>query len=203
MLRGVPFAGPLTARVSAFADISLCVPQPGYRGCEEGGWRVRVDGGSQDQGLFRWSDGPIRILGVWFGPDLRLERNWSEVQAKVTAQVGIWLSRRLSLKSRRRAPCMSSPWSFTDWLYFLCIRHVGWRFNDPSPDCSWEVQGRWFVDRPASNVRAMGSGYAWSGEPLACWKTCILGPILDGGRSVKGESDFSSLQVRPKGWRST
>ena len=38
-------------------------------------------------GTFRWSDGPVRILGVWFGPDLQLERNWSEVQAMVNAQV--------------------------------------------------------------------------------------------------------------------
>ena len=54
-------------------------------------------------GPFRWSDGPVRIFGVWFGPDLKLERNWSEVQAKVNAQVGIWLSRRLSLKGRAEA----------------------------------------------------------------------------------------------------
>ena len=52
---------------------------------------------------FRWSDGPVCILGVWFGPDLQLERNWSEVHAKVNAQVGIWLSRRLSLKGRAEA----------------------------------------------------------------------------------------------------
>ena len=25
-----------------------------------------------------------------------------------------------------------------------------------------------------------GCGYAWSGQPLACWNTRILGPILDG-----------------------
>ena len=37
-LRGVPFASPLTARVSAFADdISVCIPPSGYKGCEEGG----------------------------------------------------------------------------------------------------------------------------------------------------------------------
>ena len=54
-------------------------------------------------GPFRWSDGPVRILGVCFGPDLQLERNWSEVQAKVNAQVRIWLSRRLSLKGRAKA----------------------------------------------------------------------------------------------------
>ena len=52
---------------------------------------------------FRWSDGPVRILGVWFGPDLQLERNWSEVQAKLDAQVGTWLPRRLSLKGRAEA----------------------------------------------------------------------------------------------------
>ena len=43
---------------------------------------------------FCWSDGHIRILGVWFEPDLELERNWSDVQAKVNAQVGTWFSRR-------------------------------------------------------------------------------------------------------------
>ena len=62
-------------------------------------------------GSFYRSDGPVRILGMWFGPDLQLEQNWSEVQAKVNAQVGIWLSRRLSLKGRgRHAPigCNSS-----------------------------------------------------------------------------------------------
>ena len=49
---------------------------------------------------FRWSDEPISIHGVWFGPDLQLERNWSEVRAKVDAQVGTWLPKRLSLKGR-------------------------------------------------------------------------------------------------------
>ena len=42
----------------------------------------------------------VRILEVWFGPGLQLDRNWSEVQAKVDAQVGTWLRRRLSLKGR-------------------------------------------------------------------------------------------------------
>ena len=46
---------------------------------------------------------PSASSGVWFGPDLQLERNWSEVHAKVNAQVGIWLSRRLSLKGRAEA----------------------------------------------------------------------------------------------------
>ena len=40
-------------------------------------------------GPFHWGDGPVRILGVWFRPDLQLEQNWSELQAKVDAQLGI------------------------------------------------------------------------------------------------------------------
>ena len=54
-------------------------------GLRLGAWR----GSNTLPGPFSWSDGPIRILGVWFGPDLQLERNWSEVHAKVNAQVGI------------------------------------------------------------------------------------------------------------------
>ena len=112
-LRGIPFACPLTARVSAFAhDITVFVSRrldikavkkavseyEGIAGAKVnfdkseglrlGAWR----GSDTLPGLFRWSDRPVRILG----PDLQLERNWSEVHAKVNAQVGIWLSRRLS-----------------------------------------------------------------------------------------------------------
>ena len=44
--------------------------------------------------------GPVRILAVWFGPGSKLERNWSDVHAKVEAQVGTWLRRCLFLKGR-------------------------------------------------------------------------------------------------------
>ena len=67
---------------------------------------------------FRWSDGPVRILAVWFGPDLQLERNRSEIQAKVDAQVGIWLSRRLSLKGTAEA---SAAYVFPLILYRLAV----------------------------------------------------------------------------------
>ena len=120
-LRGVPFAGPLTARVSTFADdITVFVPRRlDIKAVKEAvveyghiaGAKVNFDkseclrlgvwrGSNTLPGPSRWSYGPIRILGMWFGPDLQLKRNWSEVQAKVNAQVGIWLSRRLSLKGR-------------------------------------------------------------------------------------------------------
>ena len=61
-----------------------------------GAWRGSVP----LPGPFRWSDGPVRILGVWFGPGLQLERNWLEVRTKVEAQVVAWLRRRLTLKGR-------------------------------------------------------------------------------------------------------
>ena len=110
-LSGVPFAGPLTARVSAFADditvfvscrldikavttavgkyeriVGAKVNSDKSEGLRLGAWR----GSDILPGPFRWSDGPVRILGVWFGLDLQLERNWSEEQAKVNALVGIW-----------------------------------------------------------------------------------------------------------------
>ena len=139
------FAGTLTARVSAFADdITVFV----YRRMDIkavkkvvgeyeriAGAKVNFDK-SEGRKPFCWSYGPNRILGVWFGPDLQLERNWPEVQAKVNAQVGTWLSRRLSLKARVGA---CTVYVFPLILYL----------------------------------------------PLPCWKTCILGPILDGGRSVE------------------
>ena len=51
-------------------------------------------------GPFIWKDGPCKILGVWFGPDLQLEKNWSEVLEKLVAATELWLRRRLSLKGR-------------------------------------------------------------------------------------------------------
>ena len=138
-LRGIPFVGCLAARVSAFADdVRVFVSRlkdikavkeavveyeriagakvnfDKSEGLRLGAWR----GSNTLPGPFRWSDGPIRILGVWFGPDLQLERNWSEVQAKVNAQVGIWLSRRLSLKGRAEA---CATYVFPLILYRLAV----------------------------------------------------------------------------------
>ena len=92
-LRGVPFAGPLTARVSAFTDdITVFVSRrldikavkkavseyeriagakvnfDKSEGLRLGAWR----GSNTLPGPFHWSDGPVRILGVWFGPNLQL-----------------------------------------------------------------------------------------------------------------------------------
>ena len=100
---------------------------------------------------------PSASLGCGSGPT----SNWSKIGCKYKLR---WMLRWESgfqggCPNRAgwwRAPGTSSPWSFTDWLYFLCLRLVDWRFNNPSPDCSGELQGRWSVDSSASNVRATG-----------------------------------------------
>ena len=135
-LRGVSLIGCVRAKISAFSDdISLRVPPIGYRavklaveryekmagakvnfdkseGLRLGAWR----GGFPLPGPFRWSDGPICILGMWFGLGLQLERNWLEVRAKVEVQVATWLQRRLSLKGRAEV-C-------TVYIFLLILYHL-------------------------------------------------------------------------------
>ena len=66
-------------------------------------------------GPFIWKDGPCKILGVCFGPDLQLEKNWSEVLDKVVAATELWLRRRLSLKGRAEV-CSSYIYSLAVYL---------------------------------------------------------------------------------------
>ena len=120
-LRGILLNGSVRAKISAFADdITVFVSRrrdivavkeavakyekvAGVKvnfdkseGLRLGAWRGSV----LLPGPFRWSDGPVRILGVWFGSGLQLERSWLEVRAKVEVRVVAWLRRRLSLKGR-------------------------------------------------------------------------------------------------------
>ena len=86
-LCGIPFAGPLTARVSAFADditvfvshrLDINAVKKAVGEYERiAGAKVNFDK-SEGMWLSAWrsSDtlpGSIHILGVWFGPDLQLE----------------------------------------------------------------------------------------------------------------------------------
>ena len=92
-LRGVSLTGRVRAKVSAYTDdISVFVSsrQPSVKKAVEryekvAGAKVNFDkseglllgawrGGTLPlPGRFRWSDGPVCILGVWFGPGLQLE----------------------------------------------------------------------------------------------------------------------------------
>ena len=76
-----------------------------------GGWRPPTR-------IFRRSDGSVHILGVWFESGLQLKRNWSEVRAKVKAQMGTWLRRRLSLKGRAE---VCAVYIFPLILYHLSV----------------------------------------------------------------------------------
>ena len=70
-------------------------------------------------GPFRWSDGSIRILGVWFRPGLQLEQNWLEVQAKVEVQVGTWLQRCVSLNGQAEVCAVYIFPLILSWLSML------------------------------------------------------------------------------------
>ena len=120
-LRRVLFAGCVRAKVSAYANditvfvsrqLKIKVVKKAVKRYEEVACaKINFDkseglwlGASRDRvplsGPFCWRDGPICILGVWFGPGLQLERNWLEVWAKGEVQVGTWLPMSLSLKAR-------------------------------------------------------------------------------------------------------
>ena len=108
-LRGVSFAGCVGAKFSAYADditvfvsrrMNILVVKKAVERYEKvAGAKINFDesedlwlgawrSGNPLPGPFCWSKGPIHIFGVWFGPCLQLERNWSEVRAKVEALVG-------------------------------------------------------------------------------------------------------------------
>lgn len=51
-------------------------------------------------GPFRWTDDPDSIFGVWFEPDLHLEKNCSDLQRNVGVAIWTWLRTRLSLAQK-------------------------------------------------------------------------------------------------------
>ena len=103
-LRRITLTGSVRVKISAFADditvfvsrlldiveVKMAVEKYEKVACA----KVNLPG------PFCWSDGPVLILEVWFGPGLQLKRNWLEVRTKVETQVVAWLRRRLFLKGR-------------------------------------------------------------------------------------------------------
>ena len=233
-LRGVPFAGRLTARVSAFADditvfvshrLDIKVVKEAVveyeqiagakvnfdksEGLRLGAWR----GSNTLPGPFRWSDGPVRILGVWFGPDLQLERNWSEVQAKVNAQVGIWPSRRLSLKGRAEA---CTTYVFPLILYRLAVLPLpkarrlalkqslsrllwgGARLMARRPVCIQrtrngglgmpDLESHWLAERLAYLGRSLTGDSVWRRKASPTFPRLKSDPKAEGRRKPLGEA---------------
>ena len=102
-LRGILLSGSVRAKISAFADditvfVSrrrdiVAVKEAVARYEKVAGAKVNFDkseglrlgawrGSVPLPGPFRWSEGPVRILGEWFGPGLQLERNRREGERK-------------------------------------------------------------------------------------------------------------------------
>ena len=114
-------------------------------GLQLGAWK----GSDTLSGPFHWSD----------RPNLQLEQNWSEVQAKVNAQVGIWLLRRLSLKGRAEARAV---YVFPLILYRLAVL--------PLPKARWLA------------LQQSLSRLLWGGaRPMVCRQVCIQRTHNGGG----------------------
>ena len=112
-------------------------------------------------GPFIWKDCPCKILGVWFGPDLQLEKNWSEVLEKVVAATELWLRRRLSLKGRAEV-CCSHIYSLA--VYRLSVLPI-------SPTILFKLERILFQ-------------FIWATRyPLVRWEICYLHPS-EGGLGV-------------------
>ena len=113
------YADDVTAYVSSIKDIEVVAETVDHfnrvtgaqinreksHGLLLGKWR---GGGVPLPSSFNWTDGPIKILGIWVGPDIQHNRNWAEVLHKVKAASRGWLKRKLSLRGRAEA----------------CIKHV-------------------------------------------------------------------------------
>ena len=235
-LRGIPFDSSLAARVSAFDDdimvfvsrrldvgavkeaVVECERIAGARvdfdkseGLRLGAWR----GSNTLPGPFRWSDGPVRILGVWFGPDLQLERNWSEVQTGVSAQVGIWLSGRLSLKGRAEA---CATYVFPLIFYRLAVLSLprarrlalqrslsGWLWGGARPMVRRQVciqrtrngglgmpdlEGRWLAERLAYLGGSLTGDAVWRREASRTFPRLQSDPGAEGRREPLSEALF-------------
>ena len=147
-------------------------------------------------GPFRWSDELIRILGVWFGLGLQLERNWLEEQEKLEAQV--LTSKTFVLKwqsggvRRVHLPldllplvCTSSAWRASAGAETFPLQNALGRST---------VDG-WLTGLLSKSVQR-GFECAWPRKPLVRWKTGLLGPILVVGHGVRNV--FSRLKSDPK-----
>ena len=105
-----------------------------------GKWRRQRSNAPPPNFFFKWSNGPIEILGFWVGPDLQVERNWSAVSTKVAAAVWIWSRRKLSVKGRAQA---CSMYVFPIILYYLSILPLPGRILSGLTRSLFRVLWRW------------------------------------------------------------
>ena len=181
------------------------------KGLRLGAWRGSVP----LPGPFSWTDGPIRILGVWYGPDLQLEKNWSEVHARVETSVGIWLRRRLSLKGRAEA-CVTYVFPLilyrmsvlplpTNWmvLFERLLFSLLWRRGRPrvrrevciQRPCNGglgmpHMASHRHAERLAFLNRTLTEESAWEWKVRNAFPKLEFAPRVEGRRKPKGQAQF-------------
>ena len=167
-------------------------------------------------GPFRWIDGLVRILGVWFWPDLQLEQNWSEVQTKVEAKVGTWLQRCLSLKGRAEA---CAVYVFSLILYRLSVLPLPkgplegvlkqslskllWGGRSPMVRrqvchqrlCNGglkmpDLESHWFAERLAFLGRSLTRDTVWGQNVKKAFPRLMSNPKAESCRRPRGEAPF-------------
>ena len=139
-------------------------------GLQLGSWKGRAL-----PGPFIWKDGPCKILGVWFGPDLQLKKNWSEVLEKVVAATELQLRRQLSLKGRTEVCCSH--------IYLLVV----YRLSVLPIPCTILFK-----------LERILFQFIWTKSfPLVRWEICYLHPS-EGGLGVPNvETRHYTLRPRP------
>lgn len=60
-------------------------------------WRDRIM--PSDGVVGRWTDGRVKLIEIWFGPNLQVNKNLEERTNRVTSLTQKWVERKLSLES--------------------------------------------------------------------------------------------------------
>ena len=242
-LHGIPFASPLSAKVSAYAnDITVFVSRRLDIKTEKkavaryeqiAGAKINFDkiegsrlhaerSGVSLPGPFRWSDGPVRILGV-FRTRPPTEAKLVGGTGKVDAQVGTWLQRRLSLKGRVEVCAL---YIFPLILYRLSVLPLpsnhrlplqqslskllwgGQRLMVRRHVCSQhprngglgmpDLENNWFAERLAYLGRPSSKNMVWRLKASDTFPHHKSDPIAEGQRKMRGvKHRLSENAVRP------
>ena len=110
---------------------------------------------------------------------------------------------------RRCAPCRSSSWSFTDCLYFLWLKTIGWRFHD-LPKLLWgswrqvygqhqrngglgmrDLENHWFAERLAYLGLSWSTDAVWRRKARDTFLRLKSDPKAEGRRKPRGEELFA------------
>lgn len=78
--------------------------------------------------LGHWTDGHVKLIGVWFDLDVRVEKNWNDVTSSVASLTQKWVQRKMSMKV---LVAMVNEYITSDVYY--------WLTDIPCPVCWWNI----------------------------------------------------------------